>query len=362
MNSFKSSSHSLDRIGWNQHWEDLFLKYEGPYLPGRVSTVQKTRYEVLIPEGTMTLPVSGAMKAKKQFPVVGDFVVILHQPEQATSMIVAILPRMTLLSRGEAGESGGEQQLAANIDTAFIVTDPVNDFNFARLERYLLIVRSARALPVIIINKVDLCDDIASRIAMIRDQIGDIPVIALSAMNKTGMSDIDPYRGNGKTVVFLGSSGVGKSTLMNAVSGTDLQKTGTVREDDGRGRHTTTTRHLIVLPDGTALIDTPGLREIRIWTAEEGVDETFGDIHDLAMQCRFSDCTHTAEPGCAVRKAIGDGILHPERLDRYQKLLKEITFERDKATIGLKRFEKKRFKEISILGKEIVENRRKFQD
>ncbi len=354
-----SSPHTLDQIGWNQHWQDLFLRYEGPYIPGRVSTVHKTRYEVLIPDGTMTLPISGALIAKKEFPVVGDFVVILHQPEQATSMIVAVLPRMTTLSQGEAGESGGEQHLAANIDTAFIVTDPANDFNIARFERYLLIVRSARAQPVIILNKTDIQGDSESRVRQIGEELGDIPVIAVSAMQKTGLGELTPYLGNGKTIVFLGSSGVGKSTLMNALSGSDLRKTGATREDDGRGRHTTTTRHLSILADGTALIDTPGLREIRIWTAEEHVAESFGDIQEFAVQCRFSDCSHTTEPGCAVRKAIADGILRPERLERYQKLLRELAFEHQKAIIGLKQFEKKRFKEISILGKEIEESRKR---
>jgi len=206
----QSSIQSLDSIGWDKYWESLFLKYKGPYIPGRVCTVHKSRYEAIIPGGSLSLPVSGALKTKKQFPVVGDFVVILHQPELATDMIVAILPRKTSLSRGDAGESGGEQHLAANIDTAFIVTDPEKDLNIARIERYLLIVRSAKAEPVIVLNKSDTCADITAVLDMIRTQTGDIPTVVVSAINKTGLDNLNPYLGRGKTIVFLGSSGVGK--------------------------------------------------------------------------------------------------------------------------------------------------------
>lgn len=342
-----SSSVSLSHAGWNQHWQELFVKYEGPYIPGRVCTVHKTRYEVIIPGSIVSVPVSGALKSKQIFPVVGDYVVMLHQPESAIDMIVSILPRKTSLSRGGAGESAGEQHLAANIDTVFIVTEPGPDLSISRIERYLLIVRSSGAQPVVILNKSDTCPDITDHVQAIRSEIRTIPIIPLSASERTGLDELHPYLKPGSTIVFLGSSGVGKSTLMNALCGATFQKTGDIREDDGRGRHTTTVRHLISLPNGCSLIDTPGLREIRIWTAEESISEIYDDIHQYVSQCRFSDCTHDTEPGCAVRQALEEGQISPSRFARYQKLQKEAAFEHDKAEIGLKRFEKKRHKEIS---------------
>jgi ribosome biogenesis GTPase / thiamine phosphate phosphatase len=359
-NSYLSSSFLLS--GWNQYWEDLFVKFEGPYLPGRVITVQKTRYEVIIQDGIISVPVSGAMKSKKIFPVVGDFVVILNLPESATRMIVAILPRKTSLTRGGAGDFAGKQILAANIDTVFIVTEPGSDMSIPRLERYLIITKNSGAEPVIILNKSDICQNIPVQIQIITSEIKDVPIIPVSAIEKNGLDQLSPYLGPGKTVVIIGSSGVGKSTLANALTGELLQETGEIREDDGKGRHTTTVRHLLSLPDGSSLIDTPGLREIRIWTAEESIAETFDDIRKYALQCRFSDCLHDSEPGCAVRQAVEDGVLTRERLIRYQKILKEVAFERDKENIGLKRFEKKRFRGISKLAKEINIDRKAKND
>lgn len=333
--------------GWNDYWQVLFEKYKGPYLPGRVCTVQKTRYEVIIPGDIISVPISGVLKTKQIFPVVGDFVVILHQPQSGADMIVALLPRKTVLSRGGAGDYAGQQNLAANVDTVCIVTEPGPDLSLPRIERYLLIIRKSGANPIIILNKSDTCIDIPKQIQEIKSEIRDIPVIPLSAANKTGLEHLLPYLSEGKTIALLGSSGVGKSTLINSLYGSEIQKTGDIRDDDGKGRHTTTVRHLVSLPGGCSLIDTPGLREIRIWTAEESISEVFDDIHQLAGQCRFSDCTHDQEPGCAVREAVVQGELSAFRLERYQKILKEVAFEHDKAAIGLKRFEKKRYREIS---------------
>ena len=357
MTDTNSYSSSFSFSGWNQYWEDLFHTFEGPYLPGRVCTVQKTRYEVITEDEIISVPVSGTMRSKKMFPVVGDFVVILNQPESATRMIVAILPRKTSLTRGGAGDSAGMQILAANMDTVFIVTEPGSDLNIPRLERYLLITRNSGTQPVIILNKSDTCSDIPSHVRAITSEFKDIHVIPVSASEKTGLDHLNPYLGPGKTVVLIGSSGVGKSTLTNALIGEKLQEIGDIREDDGKGRHTTTVRHLLSLPDGSSLIDTPGLREIRIWTAEENISDIFDDIQEYASQCRFSDCSHEGEPGCAVRQAVEDGVLPLDRLIRYQKLMREVAFEHDKKEIGLKRFEKKKFKGISKLSKEIAIDR-----
>lgn len=353
-----SSLLSLQNLGWDETWEFQFSPYKGPYVPGRVITAQKTRYEVVIPGDILSVPISGAMKAKKIFPVVGDFVVILNDPTSASRMIVSILGRKTCLSRGGAGESAGEQILAANINTAFIVTDPGLDFSIPRLERYLLIVRSSGAEPIIILNKSDTSDEITTKIEKIHDELGTISVIALSALTNTGLDQLNPFLTPGKTVIFLGSSGVGKSTLINTLTGSSLQKTGEIREDDGKGRHTTTVRHLVTFRSGCCLIDTPGMREIRIWTAENQINEAFDDIIQIAQGCRFSDCLHEQEPGCAVRSAIEGEQISPDRLERYKKLLKEAAFERGKAEIGLKRFEKIRYKGISELGKEYREKKK----
>ena len=356
--SFRSSCLSLTSLGWDETWEQQFSPYKGPFLPGRVITVHKSRYEVGIDGDTVSLPISGAMKTKKLFPVVGDFVVIRDDPSPGSRMIVTILTRKTYLSRGGAGESAGEQVIAANIDTALIVTEPEHDFSIPRLLRYTLIIRASGAKPVIILNKSDAVDDMRSKIEAVQSELSDIPVIATSALMNTGIDTLYPYLTPGKTIIFLGSSGVGKSTLINALSGQPFQKTGDIRETDGKGRHTTTVRHLVPLPSGSILIDTPGMREIRIWTAEEYIDEAFLDITGLAAGCRFSDCLHEKEPGCAVRQAMLDGRISESRFLQYQKMIKEAAFERGKAEIGLKRFEKVRFKGIGELAKEMKDKQK----
>ncbi|MCA1916519.1 ribosome small subunit-dependent GTPase A [Methanospirillum hungatei] len=312
----------------------------------------------MTPTEILSLPISGAMKAKKHIPVVGDFVAVLQDEKTATQMIVSILERKNCLSRGGAGESAGEQVLAANIDTVFIVTEPGHDFSIPRLERYLLIIRSSGATPVIIFNKSDTCDDMSEFLSQVKSELGEIAVIPISALNNTGLEQLNSFLAPGKTVIFLGSSGVGKSTLINTLTGTTVQKTGEIREDDGKGRHTTTVRHLVSLPSGSCLIDTPGMREIRIWTAEESVQDAFEDIAKFSQGCRFSDCTHEQEPGCAVRQAVEEGEISAGRLERYKKLLKEAAFERGKAEIGLKRFEKIRYKGISQLANEYREKKK----
>ncbi|WP_235855583.1 ribosome small subunit-dependent GTPase A [Methanofollis fontis] len=298
------------------------------------------------------------MKKQKNLPVVGDFVVVLDNQDAATQMIVSILKRRTCLSRGGAGESAGEQILAANIDTAFIVTDPGHDLSIPRLERYLLIVRNSGAEPVIILNKSDTSEEISTIIDRVHAELRGVPVIALSALNNTGLEQLGPFLTPGATVIFLGSSGVGKSTLINALTGASLQKTGGIRENDGKGRHTTTVRHLIPLDGGSCLIDTPGMREVRIWTAGNTLNEAFDDIIRIAQECRFSDCRHLQEPGCAVRKAVEDGLISQERLERYRKLHKEADFEKEKAEIGLKRLEKKRYRGIARMANECRDRNR----
>lgn len=334
--------------GWNEELELAFSAYKGPYVPGRVASRHKTVCDVLLPRDVVQAGISGALQKIGKQPVVGDFVVVLDQPELGSRMIVNILPRKTCLSRGAAGDGGGEQVIAANIDTIFIVTATGKDLNLRRLERYLAIVYSSGARPVILLNKIDLEDNPARLVEKIRSIAGNVPVIPLSALSKTGLDALVPYLNPGETVALVGSSGVGKSTLINSLLGETVQRTAGIREDDEKGRHTTTVRQMFPLPNGAVLIDNPGIREIQLGDSAEGLEKAFSEIVDAARSCKFKDCTHRDEPGCSVLKAVKDGLIPEERLASYHRLTEELIFQSKKAEIGLKRLEKERFKQIAV--------------
>jgi ribosome biogenesis GTPase len=293
-------------------------------------------------------------------PAVGDFVVLLHQPKAGVSTIVDILPRKTTFTRGVPGKDGMDQVIAANIDTVFIVTAAGRDLSARRLERYLALVHASGARPVIVINKSDLTDTPGALAAGIASATAGVPVVTLSALTRSGLSQLEPHLAPGSTVALIGSSGVGKSTLINALLEETVQDTSEVREYDGKGRHATTVRQLFVLRNGTLVIDNPGLREVGIGTAGTGIRETFRDIEDLERGCRFSDCRHEQEPGCAVRDAVERGILPQERLDNYLRLVKELAFEQEKSEIGLVRFERKRWKAIRVSARGIRDAKSRF--
>lgn len=343
--------------GWNNTLASAFSAYKGPYIPGRIATQHKTVFNILTEKGEIQAAISGAMRKVGKQPVVGDFAVLLDQSDINSYTIVDILPRTSCLSRGSAGESGEEQLIAANIDTIFIVTAVGHDLNMRRLERYLTIVYSSGAKPVIIINKIDLADNLPDDelklIQEIKDIADDVPVITLSALSNTNLEKLDPFMNPDETIALVGSSGVGKSTLINALLGHDVQKTLDVREDDDKGRHTTTVRQLFTLPNGTIFIDNPGIREIQLGDSSDGIDRTFSDIAELAQNCRFKDCKHRNEPHCAVRKAVDGGIISQERFDSYHKLSDELVFQADKAEIGLKGVEKKKWKGVAVARKYI---------
>jgi ribosome biogenesis GTPase len=341
--------------GWNDELELAFSAYKGPYLAGRVGSRHKTVCEIFIPGAVVQAGISGALRRIGKQPVVGDFVVLLNQPESGSRMIVNILPRRSCLSRGAPGDGSGEQLIAANIDTIFIVTSAGKDLNLRRLERYLTVVYSSGAVPVILLNKIDLTDNPTSLVEKIQSVVGDVPVIPLSALSKTGLDALSPYLNPGKTAAFVGSSGVGKSTLINTFFDEDIQKTADVREDDEKGRHTTTVRQMFLLPNGAILIDNPGIREIQLGDSAEGLEKAFSEIVHAACNCRFKDCTHHEEPGCAVLQAVKDGLISEERLASYHRLTDELIFQSKKSEIGLKRLEKEKYKKIAVAAKKYRE-------
>lgn len=284
----------------------------------------------------------------------GDWVAI-SQNEVGSVTIHAILPRKSKFSRKESGKVTEEQVIATNIDTVFIVTSLNKDFNLRRIERYLAIAKESKTKPVVILSKSDLCQNVNEKILEVQEIAPGINVIATSTTHQDGLEQLSPYLKNGETVALLGSSGVGKSTLINVLEGYQRQNIGEIREKDSRGRHVTTERELIMLDKGGLIIDNPGMRELQLWGSGEGVIDLFRDIIELESQCKFSDCLHETEPGCAVKKSITDGQLSEKRLESYRKLQREIQSLERKKTPELA--EKKKWKKIGIMAKEIKKSR-----
>src|SRR5262245_26531850 len=303
---------------------------------GRVSIVHRDQYRLYTADGEMKGAAIGALLYRAErasdLPAVGDWVAVQRTgPDEA--MIHAVLPRKTTFSRRAAGEREQEQMIAANIDLALIVCGLDHDFNPRRIERYLTLARESGADAAIILNKNDLCADPGSRV----DEVGRIAsgarVLSICARSSDAIEPILELIGSGRTVALLGSSGAGKSTLVNQLLGQQRQRVQEVRESDSRGRHTTTYRELLPLPSGGALIDTPGMRELALWAGSESVDSAFGDIAELALRCRFRNCAHGGETGCAVHAAILAGELDPDRWRSYQKLRAEIAWQERKADV-----------------------------
>ena len=310
----------LYRIGWDDGWDASFADHRAAGLtPARVAIQHRGAYDLMTADGEVRASAATRLVKLEELPAVGDWVGL--DPE--TMLVEAVLPRRTSISRKEVWQATREQVLAANIDVAFLVQALPLDFNVRRLERYLAMAWESGAEPVVLLTKLDLVDDVAPYLDEVDAvTMGSCPSLAVSAKTGEGLDGIRPFLDPNRTAVLLGSSGVGKSTIVNELAGEELLATQEVREDDQRGRHTTSHRELIVLSEGGVVLDTPGIRELQLWDAD--LEQTFGDVAEIARRCRFSDCAHDREPGCAIRDALADGSLPAERWQSYVKLQREL--------------------------------------
>jgi ribosome biogenesis GTPase len=361
-------------LGWDAEWDAAFEPFAaGGRRPARVVAVHK---ETAIVRGDIAgdrpATVSGRFRydalAASDFPAVGDWVAL--EPTDAgagaddPAVIAAVLPRRAAFvrsaadaSRRTAGNLADEQVIAANVDIAFLVAGLDGDFNLRRLERYLAVAWSSGVTPVIVLNKADIARDLEARLVAVEGIAPGVPVVVLSALTGDHVADLEPYLGQGHTSVVLGSSGVGKSTLVNTLLGEQRQPVSDVRQDDSRGRHTTTHRELFALPGGALLIDTPGIRSLEVAGADEGVDAAFDDIAEIAAQCRFSDCRHQGEPGCAIRRAMDDARLDAGRLASYQKLERELAYAERREDPRARAAEAKRWRQIHLDGRRHMDHK-----
>ncbi|MFO0586134.1 MAG: ribosome small subunit-dependent GTPase A [Polyangiaceae bacterium] len=322
-------SHILDRYGFDAFFRDRFTPFaEQGLTPGRVVSEVGPLFKVIGERGERTAEVSGRLRhradSKSDLPAVGDWVALRSDWGAPRASILAILPRRTAFTRKAAGREAEAQVVAANIDTIFVVVGLDLDFNVRRVERAVLLARDSGAEPVIVLTKADLCDDLPIRLEAVTRVAPAVSIVAVSAKSGLGIDALNPWLIPGQTVVLIGSSGVGKSTIVNKLLGEERQSTRAVREHDHRGKHTTTRRELVVLPSGALLIDTPGIRELGLWGGEEALGEAFSDVEEIAAECAFRDCTHTSEPRCAVRAAVESGDLGRDRLASYEKLRQEL--------------------------------------
>lgn len=342
---------NMKKYGLADRFNALSTMYETLSV-GRVVSQEKGLYKIVTENGEQLAEVSGKFrynaKTVSDFPAVGDFVMVDTNENGGNAVIHHVLDRKSCFMRKAAGTDRKEQVVAANIDTLFLCMALNNDYNLRRMERYLSVAWDSGAIPVIVLTKSDLCEDVEDKIREIEAIAIGVYILVTTAMDKYGYEKLLPYITEGRTVAFIGSSGVGKSTLINRLMGEELLETNGLRNDD-KGRHTTTHRELLLFPEGGMVIDTPGMRELAMWDSSEGVDRTFSDIEKLASQCKFSNCTHSGEKGCAVCTAIESGELSEERLISYNKLRSELAYAEDSESYLAAK--QRKFKEIAKYNK-----------
>ena len=359
-------TRNLLNLGWNESLQQAFDSLgEASLKPARIARENRGEYIAFNEFGELRIRLPGsylACKTRHQwYPITGDWVAVEGE------IIRKILPRRGVFEREAAGNQSKVQKIAAHIDYAFLVAGLDHDFNPKRIERYLSLASSSSISPVVVLNKADLCPNIEEQLAQLDSVAKTAPIHLVSALTQEGLDALSAYFQTGVTIALLGSSGAGKSTLINAFIGNDQLKTGAVRESDSRGRHTTTWREMVLMPQGSVILDTPGMREIQLLGDDDGIKKAFSDIDELAKQCRFRNCTHTNEPGCAIIKAVEKGTLDNERFHSYLKQKAENRHKRNRKRIvdtdmasALKKRKRKLLKSISVSKRKAEKQRRKL--
>jgi ribosome biogenesis GTPase / thiamine phosphate phosphatase len=342
---------SILRWGWNGYFEAVWKDTERENAaPARVVAQGRGIWRVAGDFSECPAEAAGKLRVAAEggadWPAVGDWVAAELRDKGSSALIQEVIPRRSQFVRKMAGKKIAEQVIAANVDTALLVSALDGDFNPRRVERYLAQCWESGAKPVIVLNKADMCKEIGERVDEMEKAAMGVPICLVSAKTGEGFGELANHLARGQTLVLLGSSGVGKSTIVNRLLGSAIQEVREVRESDSRGRHTTTARQIFVLPGGALLMDTPGLRELQLWDVDEGISQTFSEIESLAAQCRFNDCGHKGEPGCAVQLAIQAAVLDPARLGNWRKLQREQAFLRRKMDPEARRYRKLRVKQL----------------
>jgi ribosome biogenesis GTPase len=349
---------SLIDLGWDSFFEKSLESGDNRNLaPARIGRENRQNYLAYFEHGEIICEISGRYRydnnGRGNYPAVGDWVGVEVGPDRNRAIIHKLLPRKSAFLRKVAGKTTEEQVIAANIDTIFIVCGLDGNYNLRRIERYISLTWESGATPVILLNKADIC----SRVEECQNEVAEIaigvPVYTISASQNQGIDVISEYILPGRTSAFLGSSGVGKSTIINSLAGEKILKVNEVSDMGSRGRHTTTHRELVILPGGGVVIDTPGMREIQVWGDEDGLHQAFNDIEELAANCHFRDCRHLREPGCAVRAAIDDGSLDSGRLKNYFRLMKELRYLASRQKKKASAIEKEHWKKISMISRKM---------
>lgn len=361
-------SNQLESLGWDSTFAKRFQEIQTSCpkaYPARVISEQRGQYRIQGEQGEAGAAIRGRLRQRTaeghSLPAAGDWVVCLSERDSKKALVLEVLPRKSKFSRQAAGRRSQEQVVAANVDTVLLMSSLNNDFNLRRLERYLVLAWESGARPAIVLSKSDLCsaDELQGCLSEAEAVACGVPIHPISALHRKGLEALDAYLSAGQTVALLGSSGVGKSTLANCLAGQDLLPVREIRAGDDRGRHATTQRQLIQLPQGGMLLDTPGMRELQLWEGRQGLSETFEDIESLARLCRFRDCSHQTEPDCAVQEALGQGQLDEGRWGSYQKLQREIRHSETRRDQKAALAEKQRIKRLHRHYREHIQQRRR---